>query len=93
MNVAAICGLNLARSAIPPETIAGIAGPRPKRASALNHKLRDYAVESQPIIEWPLHFLPGPRILEFLRSFRKADKIRDGLRGFFFEQADDNRSL
>src|ERR1700680_4976783 len=75
------------------EAIAGIAGSRPQRASALNHELRDHAVEKEPVVKRPFHFLPCARIFEFLCAFCEADEIRDGVRRFGFEQAGDNRAL
>src|ERR1700686_506140 len=75
------------------KTIAGIAGSRSLRASALNHKLRNHAMENEAVVKWTLHFLTGLRVLEFLGAFRKADEIRDRLRRFLFQQANDNRSL
>jgi len=67
------------------ETIARVAGSRPERTSALNHELRDYAMEGQPVVKWPLHLLPRARVREFLRSFREADEIRDSFRGLLFK--------
>ena len=41
------------------KAIAGIAGPRSERASALNHELRDHAMENEAVVKRALHFLPG----------------------------------
>jgi hypothetical protein len=50
-------------------------------------------MEDQAVIKRAFHFLPGPRIGEFLGAFGEADEILDGFRGFFFEQTGDNRAL
>src|SRR5579863_8527543 len=75
------------------EAIARIAGSRPERTPALNHELRNHAMENEAVVKRTLHFLSGLRILEFLRAFREADEIRDRLRGFLFKQADHDGPL
>src|SRR6202022_4065244 len=75
------------------EAIPGVTGSSPERAAALNHELRDHAVEGQPVVKRPLHLLSRARVFEFLCSFRETDEIRDRLRGLLFEQAADNRPL
>src|ERR1700722_16654581 len=75
------------------KTIARIAGSCSLRASALNHELRNHAMENEAVVKWALHFLTGLRVLEFLGALRKADEIRDRLRRFIFKQANDYRSL
>src|SRR5215470_4329965 len=56
------------------EPVAGIAGPRPKRAAALDHELRNHAMKNEAIVKRALCFLTGARVLKFLRSLRKANK-------------------
>src|SRR5258708_27860524 len=75
------------------ETVAGIAGSRAQRASALDHELRDHAMEHQAVVKRALHFLTGARVLEFLGAFGEADEILDCLGGFLFEQARHNCPL
>ncbi len=61
-----------------PEFVPGITGPCSARASALNHKIRDHPVESQPIVVWLSGFLHT--ISE--APFGQADKIAHGPRRF-----------
>ena len=75
------------------ETIAGVAGSRSQRASALNHELRNHAVEDQAVVKRPLHFLPVRGSLNSLVPSARPMKFADGLRRFLFEQAEDDRPL
>src|SRR6516225_263946 len=46
--------------------VARAAAAIPARTSALNHELRNYAVEGQTVVIIPLFFFPGHRVREFL---------------------------
>ena len=67
------------------EAIPRIARSRPQGASTLNHELRNYTVEGEPVVKRPFHLLPSARVFKFLCSFRKADEIGDRLWGLLFE--------
>ena len=56
--------------------VSGTAASGAFRASPLDHEVRDYPVEDQPVVE----------ALSGLGSFGKADKILDGLGGLGGEQ-------
>src|ERR1700722_965132 len=75
------------------KAVAWIAGTRSKGTSALNHELRNHAMENKAVVKRALHFLPRLRVLEFLGALGQADEIPDRLRRFLFEQADDDRPL
>src|SRR6266481_177471 len=63
------------------------------RAPALNHKIGNYAMEHQAVIEWALFFFAGFFVDEFLGAFSEADEVFDGLRCFLVEQLDDDLAL
>jgi len=60
------------------------------RAAALDHKLRNRAMEDQSVVERPFLLLASLFIREFFGAFGKPDEIRNGLGRFFFEQAHHN---
>src|SRR5215469_15530588 len=62
-------------------------------AAALNHELRDDAVKNQSVIERPLFLLSGFLVGEFLRAFRKPDKIGYRLGRLFLQQPHHDVSL
>src|SRR5216684_5900866 len=62
-------------------------------AAALNHELRNYAMENQTVVERPFFLLAGLFIREFFRAFGQPDENRNGLGRFFFEQAHHNIPL
>src|SRR6266852_3659604 len=63
------------------------------RAAALNHELRNHAMEVQAVVERSLFFLAGLFIREFFRAFGKPDEICNRLGRFVFEQVHHNVSL
>src|SRR5580693_6558628 len=72
--------------------------PRPAaaiaaRAAALDHEVRDHAMEGQPVVIILLLLLSRFLVNEFLGALRQADEIGDGLRRFLFEQTDDDAAL
>ena len=52
------------------------AGSGSERIAALNHEVRNDAVEDEPVIERTLRLLAGLRVGELLRAFRQPGEVR-----------------
>src|SRR6266571_6919441 len=63
------------------------------RAAALNHELRDDAMENQPVVEWPLFLLTRFFVCEFLGALGQPHEVSNRLGCFLFEQPHHNVSL
>ena len=75
------------------EFVARTAHSRTLRAAALNHELRNHAMENQSVVERFLFLLSGFFIRDFFRAFGKPNEIRNRLGRFVFQQAHHNVSL
>src|SRR5208282_228511 len=67
------------------ELVAGSAGAGAKRTAALDHEVRNDAMERQAIIKGPLGRLASLWIGELFRSGREAHKILHGLRSMLLK--------
>src|SRR5450755_3226507 len=72
------------------ELVAGAAGALAERVPALDHEIRDHAVEDRPVVELPAR-LPGARIGPFARPLREVDEVLYRLRRVIGKEADGNR--
>src|SRR5215510_3854593 len=61
-------------------------------ASALNHEIRNHAMENQTVVKRSLFFPSCFFVREFLGSFRQPDEILNSFRSFLVEQLDHNIS-
>src|SRR5271157_6409643 len=68
------------------EVVAGPPAPVSLRASALNHELRNHAVEDQAVIVIAFFFFPGSGIDKFFRALGQPDEILHRLGSFLFKQ-------
>src|SRR6478736_852603 len=73
--------------------VAGAAHAGAVRASALDHKIGNDAVENESVIVRAFFFLAGFFVSEFLGAFGQADKIFNSLGGLLVEQLDDDVAL
>jgi hypothetical protein len=75
------------------ELISGPASAGAHRASALNHEVGYDAMKRQAVVKGPGCLPARLRIGKLFCAFSQADKIRYGLRRFFFKQFADDVSL
>ena len=68
------------------EVVAGTAGALAQRIAALNHEIRDHAVEDRAVEVGLLHSLARTGIGPLLRSVREPREVRDGVRRLRVEQ-------
>ena len=76
------------------EPVAGAARTLPERVAALDHEVRDDAVEHRPVVVGDaLLGLAGARVDPLLGAGGEADEVLHGLRGALLLEADDDVAL
>src|SRR3954451_10210522 len=75
------------------EVVAGPSRAGPEAIASLNHEPADHTVEGHTVIVGRLLLFTRRGVAPFLGALGEPHEIRDGIRGFFVEQADGECSL
>src|SRR5205085_3219924 len=74
-KLARLVEIALVRDELVGDRIAGTARALPERIAALDHEVRDHAVEHRPVVEPLLRLLAGPGIGPLLLPLRQVDEV------------------